>query len=76
MKKIILVIIVFASLWSSGQTIPEKLDKLKSNPKTKQDASKADSFIINNKIIFNDSTKAIKEKKRYKRTFKDKSSQL
>jgi len=32
MKKIILMIIVFASFRSSGQTIPEKLDKLKSKP--------------------------------------------
>ena len=78
MKKIIpiLIIPVFVSFQLSGQTIPEKLDKLKNNSKTKQDAAKADSFIINKKTIFSDSTKGIKRKEREcKRTSKSKSGQ-
>ena len=61
MKKIlsVLMIITLVSTRSIGQTIPEKLDKLKSDRQTKEHAAKADSFLIDKKIIFSDTAKVI-----------------
>jgi hypothetical protein len=84
MKKILAILMTTAlmSIRSFGQTVPEKLEKLRNDADTKQKAAKADSFIIGRKVILTDTAKTTKitttkrKKRNCNQTSKNKSGQL
>ena len=48
--------VMFISMISFSQTTKDKIEKLSKDPKTSENAAKADVYIINNKKIICDTT--------------------
>jgi hypothetical protein len=75
MKKFTILMIVFAiaSITTFSQTVQEKLDKQHNDPKTRENAARADVYVSKNKSIFdsttikaNENTKVVKAAKKKK----------
>lgn len=54
-KILILLSFSFLSLYSFSQTVSENIEKAAKDPKTKENAAKADVYVADKKIISNDS---------------------
>jgi hypothetical protein len=59
----ILVAIIFFSVSVQAQTIREKIDQQAKDPKTKENAAKADVYIVNKKAI----TDSVNERRKAKK---------
>ena len=53
------MVIMLITMTSSGQTTKQKLDQVKTDPKTVENAAKADSRLIDKKNVADASTKNI-----------------
>jgi hypothetical protein len=62
MKKhaFLLLIICALSVSTIGQTVSKKLEKVKTDPKTKENAARADASVVDKKKITSDSATILK----------------
>ena len=67
-QRVILILlgVLYFSNYSNAQTIREKIDKQAKDPKTKENAAKADVYIVDQKVIADSNATSCKARKERK----------